>query len=63
MQRFSQHKSYKEHLIEKAIMLHEEAKLLPIGSVRDATIRAARQADTSAHLNEWAGSAGLRSPT
>jgi hypothetical protein len=43
--------------------LREEAKLLPPGAVRDATIRAARQADTAAHLNEWANSPGLRSPT
>jgi hypothetical protein len=43
-------------------MLREEAKLLPSGAVRDATIRAARQADTAAHLDDWVNSPGLQPP-
>ena len=62
MERFSQPESYKEHLIDQARMLREEAKLLPPGTVRVATIRAARQTDIEAYLNEWAGSKGLQSP-
>jgi hypothetical protein len=63
MERFSQPESHKERLIDQARMLREEAKLLPRGTVRDATIRAARQTDIEAYLNEWAGSKGLQSPT
>ena len=63
MERFSQPESYKEHLIVQSKMWREAAKLHPTGTVRDATIRAARRANTSAHLNEWADSAGLQSPT
>ena len=61
MERFSQPESHKEHLIDQARMLREEAKATP-GTVRNATIRAARQTDVEAYLNEWAGSKGLRSP-
>lgn len=63
MEHFSQPEFPKAGLIDQARMLFEEAKLLPPGVVRDATIRAARQADTAAHLNDWAGSPGLQSPT
>jgi hypothetical protein len=63
MERFSQPEAHKEHLISQARTLREEAKLLPPGTVRDATIRAARQTDIEAYLNEWAGSKGLLSPT
>jgi hypothetical protein len=59
---FSQPPSPKERLIERARMLLDEAKLLPPGAVRDATIRALRQAETGAYLNEWANSPGLQSP-
>ena len=51
------------HLVEEAKLLREEAKLLPSGVVRDATIRAARWAIVALHLNDWANSSGLRTPT
>nr|WP_249150144.1 hypothetical protein [Bradyrhizobium sp. JYMT SZCCT0180] len=60
---FSQPESYKEHQIGQARMLREEAQLLPSGAVRDATILAARRAYTAAHLDDWATSPGLQSPT
>lgn len=60
---FTYPESVEDRLADEAKLLREEAKLLPPGAVRDATIRAARQADTAAHLNEWANSPGLRSPT
>jgi hypothetical protein len=63
MGRFWQPESPKENLIDQARMLREEAKLLPPGAVRDATIRAARQANTRAYLTDWANSSGLTSPT
>jgi hypothetical protein len=47
-------KSLAERLADEAIMLREEAKLLPRGTVRDAAIRAASQADIAAHLDDWA---------
>jgi hypothetical protein len=60
---FSQPQSPKERLADEARMLREEAKLLPPGSVRDAAIRAARQADIGAHMSEWLNSPGLQPPT
>ena len=39
----------------------DAAKLLP-GPERDALLNRARMADTAAHLNEWANSAGLQAP-
>lgn len=62
MASFEHPKSLAERLANEARMLREKAKLLPPGTVRDATIRAARQVDTAAHLNEWANSPGLQPP-
>ena len=61
--RFTQSKSFEVRLADEAKLLREEAKLLPPGAVRDATIRAARQAETGSHINEWLRSPGLRPPT
>jgi hypothetical protein len=47
---FSQAESRKERLIHQARMLREQAGLLPPGTAREATVRAARQADTAAYL-------------
>ena len=55
-------KSLADRLAAEAKMLREEVKLLPLGSVRDATIRAARLADIAAHSDEWANSQGLQPP-
>ena len=55
---FSQPETTKEHLIDQARLLLEEAKLLPPGAVRDATIRAARQAEIGAYMSEWLASPG-----
>ena len=48
-----------ERLADRA-SLHEEAKLLPPGAARDATIRAARQAENGSHMTEWLRSPALR---
>ena len=61
--RFTPSKSFEQLLAAEAKLLREEAKLLPPGAVRDATIRAARQAETGSHINEWLRSPGLRPPT
>ena len=62
MASFEHPKSLRERLTEEARILREQAKLLRPGPVRDATIRAARQADTWANLDDWANSPGLRPP-
>jgi hypothetical protein len=60
--RFKQSQSLEERLAEEASRLREEAKLLPPGGVRDATLRRARQAETGARVSEWLSSAGLAPP-
>jgi hypothetical protein len=47
----------------EAYHLREQAKLLPPGAVREATIRKARQAETGSHLSDWLRSPGLKAPT
>lgn len=51
-----------QRLADEAHRLHELAKLLPPGAVREATIRKARQALTGSHLSEWLRSPGLQPP-
>jgi hypothetical protein len=42
--------------------LRDRAARLPYGPERDALLRKARQAETAAHLDDWANSAGLQPP-
>ncbi|UGY14573.1 hypothetical protein HAP48_0039505 [Bradyrhizobium septentrionale] len=63
LRHYTQPESLERHLAEEAYCLREQAKLLPPGAVRDATIRKARQAETGSHLNEWLSSPGLKAPT
>jgi hypothetical protein len=51
-----------QRLADEARRLREQAKLLPLGAVREATIRKARQAETGSHLSEWLRSPGLQPP-
>ena len=51
-----------QRLAEEAHRLREQAKLLPFGAVREATIRRARQAETGSRMSEWLRSPGLRPP-
>jgi len=60
--RFKQLKSFEERLAEDAKRLREEAKLLPPGAMRDATLRKARQAETGSRMSEWLSSPGLQPP-
>jgi hypothetical protein len=46
----------------EAIRREDEANELPPGSLRDASIRKARQAATASHVNEWLSSPGLQAP-
>ena len=60
--RVKQTKSLEERLAEQAKQLLAEAKLLPPGTVRDAAIRRARQAEIASHMSEWLRSPGLQPP-
>ena len=60
--RIKQTMSLEERLAEEARRLREEAESLPHGSVRDAALRRARQAETGSHMSEWLTSPGLRPP-
>jgi hypothetical protein len=60
--RLKQLKSLEERLAEDANRLREEAKLLPPGAMREATLRKARQAETGSHMSAWLRSPGLQPP-
>jgi hypothetical protein len=60
--RFKQTKSLKDRLLEEAQSLREQAKLLPFGAVRDATLKKARQAEAAANMDAWLNSPGLQPP-
>jgi hypothetical protein len=55
--------SLEQRLADEASRLREQARLLPPGPVREATIRKARQAETGSHLTEWLRSPGLKAPS
>jgi hypothetical protein len=55
-------KSLEERLAEDAKRLREEARLLPSGAIRDATLRKARQAETGSHMSKWLRSPELQPP-
>jgi hypothetical protein len=50
--RFKQTVSLEIRLSEEAKRLREEAKLLPPGTVREALLRKARQAETGSHMSK-----------
>lgn len=51
-----------ERLLESARQARAEAATVPPGPVRRELLRKAREAETTAHLNEWLTSPGLQSP-
>ncbi len=55
--------SLKDRLASFAKDAREKASRLPPGPEREQMLRKARQADTAAHLDDWANSSGLRAPT
>jgi hypothetical protein len=61
--RFKQIQSHQERLIEEAKRFFDEARLLPPGIMRNATLKKARQAEAAAHIDDWLHSPGLRPPT
>jgi hypothetical protein len=60
--RLKQLKSLEKSLAEDAKRLRDEAKLLPLGAVRNGVIRKARPAETGAQTSEWLSSPGLQAP-
>jgi hypothetical protein len=60
--RFRQTASFQDRLTAFAQDAREEAAKLPPGVEQDDMLRKARQADTAAHLDEWANSPGLQPP-
>jgi len=60
--RIKQTQSLEERLAAEARRLHEEAKLLPHGALREILLRKARQCDTGSQVNRWLSSPGLQTP-
>jgi hypothetical protein len=54
--------SLKERLAFFAREVRAKASALPPGAERDTLLKKASQADTAAHLEEWANSPGLQPP-
>ena len=51
-----------ERLMECAAQARAEAATLPPGPARRELLRRAREAETTAHLNDWLTSPGLQTP-
>jgi hypothetical protein len=60
--RFTQKLSLTDRLKLFARAAREKASLLPPGAEKDELLRKARQADTTAHLDDWVNSPGLQPP-
>jgi hypothetical protein len=60
--RFKQTTSLKDRLASFARQAREKASRLRPGHEQDALLKKARQADTAAHLDEWASSPELQPP-
>jgi hypothetical protein len=60
--RFKQNISLQDRLTAWSKEVRDQADQLPPGPERDDLLKRARQADTAAHLDDWANSAGLQSP-
>jgi hypothetical protein len=61
--RFKQNISLKDRLTMWAKDVREQAAALPPGPERETLVKKARQAETASHLDNWANSPGLQSPT
>jgi hypothetical protein len=60
--RFKQNISLQDRLTAWSKEVRDQADQLPPGPERDDLLMRARQADTAAHLDDWANSPGLQSP-
>nr|WP_249151151.1 hypothetical protein [Bradyrhizobium sp. JYMT SZCCT0180] len=59
---FQANEALKDRLLDEARSLREQANLLPVGAVRDAALRKARQAEVAAHMDEGVASPGPQPP-
>jgi hypothetical protein len=59
---FKQTEMLKSHLIAFAKGVRDRAMEMRSGPERDALLKRARQANTAAHLDDWANSPGLQPP-
>jgi hypothetical protein len=62
MKRFRRIERLRDRLSAWADQVREQAAELPPGPERDALLKKAGQADTAAHLDDWANSPGLQPP-
>jgi len=60
--RVKQTQSLEERMAQHARLLRDKAELLPQGSVRDAALRRAREAETGAQMNDWLKSTEPKAP-
>jgi hypothetical protein len=60
--RRKQVKGTTERLLESAAEARAQAALLPPGREQRELLHRAREAETTAHLNDWLTSPGLRPP-
>jgi hypothetical protein len=60
--RVKQTVSLKERLASFAQEVREKASQLRPGPEQEALLKRARQADTAAHIDDWANSPGLQPP-
>jgi hypothetical protein len=60
--RFKQKLSLRDRLASFARAAREKASFLPPGAEKDEWLRKARQADTTAYIEEWCSSPGLQPP-
>jgi hypothetical protein len=51
-----------ERLLASAAEARAQASLMPPGPERQELLRKAREAETTAHLNDWLTSPGLQQP-
>jgi hypothetical protein len=61
--RHTQTISFKDRLAAWAEKIRKQGTHPPPDTERQAMLKRASQADTAAHLEEWANSPGLRPPT
>ena len=61
--RFKHQLTLKDRLESWASAIRAQAEQLPPSPEREALLKKASQADTAAHLDEWANSPGLQPPT
>ena len=59
---FKQDKVVGEQLIKEARLARKKAEQLPPDEEREGLLKKASQAETAAHIDEWANSPGLQPP-